>query len=185
MVRKMADFPIVVETYRECLDRRPRLAGPPSLSRRHRESGTSRSCARDGEIPSPFASDPIFRFTQTFSTSGTSPVETPHIGSDPADVGAARLSCWNSAYRTRLRPGSEGQGHPLGRPTRWLEAAFRRPGDLTPWRDWSARWPRVSGRSGSSCGTALKRIEIEGTVEPRRFIGDEDAPRSCGSVWSK
>src|SRR6202008_3116769 len=65
VVRRFPDFPIVVETYRECLNDDldlPRLRAFLDAI----EAGTIRVVARRGEVPSPFASDLIFRFTSHY-----------------------------------------------------------------------------------------------------------------------
>ncbi len=65
VVGKFPDFPIVVETYRECLEDDidlPRLRAFLNGIR----DGTIRVVKRDGEVASPFAQELIFRFTQGF-----------------------------------------------------------------------------------------------------------------------
>ncbi len=72
-VRKFPDFPIVVETYRECLDEDLDL---PRLRTFLDDvaSGTIRVATKSGNVPSPFASELIFRFTSEIpATNGTEP----------------------------------------------------------------------------------------------------------------
>src|SRR5205807_6815491 len=72
VVHRFPDFPIVVETYRECLDDDldlPRLrAFLDAIA-----AGTIRVVARRAEIASPFASDLIFRFTAQYLYQGDEP----------------------------------------------------------------------------------------------------------------
>ena len=65
VVGKLPDFPIVVETFRECLDQDLEL---PRLRRLLDAIGTGsvRLVTRQGEIASPFASELIFQFTPTY-----------------------------------------------------------------------------------------------------------------------
>ncbi|MDR3637475.1 MAG: DEAD/DEAH box helicase, partial [Isosphaeraceae bacterium] len=65
VVRKFPDYPIVVETYRECLNDDLDLALLRTfLDAVH--SGAIRVAARRGEIPSPFLSELTLRFTQQY-----------------------------------------------------------------------------------------------------------------------
>ena len=62
IARQIPDFPIVLETVRECLDDDldvPRLRALLAAI----QSGEVRVQTRRGEIPSPFTSDLIFEFT--------------------------------------------------------------------------------------------------------------------------
>ena len=65
LVRKFPDFPVVVETYRECLEDDLDLPRLRSFLRKLTD-GSIRIVKREGEIASPFASELIFRFTHNF-----------------------------------------------------------------------------------------------------------------------
>src|SRR5262249_39204418 len=65
VVRKLPRFPIVVETYRECLDDDLDLPRLRAFLERI-AAGEIRVATRRGEIASPFASDLVFRFTAQY-----------------------------------------------------------------------------------------------------------------------
>ena len=65
VVGKFPDFPIVVETFRECLDHDLELARLRSFLDAI-AAGAIRVVTRQGEIASPFASELIFQFTPTY-----------------------------------------------------------------------------------------------------------------------
>src|SRR6266852_4652400 len=65
IVRRFPDFPIVVETYRECLSDDLDLPALRAFLDRVGE-GSIRVVVRSGEIASPFASQLIFQFTSQF-----------------------------------------------------------------------------------------------------------------------
>ncbi len=170
VVRKLPDFPIVVETYRECLVDDldlPRLRSFLEAI----EAGTIRVVTRDGEIPSPFASDLIFRFTQTFLYQWDEPRRDPPAGGDPVDVELLDSLLEPSAIG-RVEAGSGAPAIPRGPSTRWPRpsggSATSRPANCP------GRWPGFVAELEAQ-GRAI-RIEIEGTGEPIRWIGDEDAP---------
>jgi len=114
VVRKMADFPIVVETYRECLVDDldlPRLRWFLDAI----QDGSIRVVARDGEVPSPFASDLIFKFTQTFLYEWTSQSEIRHPRATRSIAGSRRAA--------RTLGDWPGRGPPprLGHPPRTID----------------------------------------------------------------
>ena len=170
VVRKLADFPIVVETYRECLVDDldlPRLRNFLGAI----EAGTIRVVTREGEIPSPFASDLIFKFTQTFLYQWDEPRREPPAGGDPVDVELLDSLLEPSAIG-RVEARLRGSGHPP-RTSDEMAEALRRLGDLTPGELFGPMAGFVSELEAQ--GRAV-RIEIAGTGEPIRFIGDDDAP---------
>jgi ATP-dependent Lhr-like helicase len=65
VVGKFPDYPIVVETFRECLENDLDLPRLRSLLDQI-QSGTVRVVTRQGQIASPFASDLIFQFTPAY-----------------------------------------------------------------------------------------------------------------------
>jgi ATP-dependent Lhr-like helicase len=84
VVRKFPDFPIVVETYRECLDDDLDLPRLKDLLRKVSD-GSIRVVRRAGELPSPFAGDLIFRFTMNYIYEWDEP-KRPDRTSSGADV---------------------------------------------------------------------------------------------------
>ncbi len=169
VVRKLADFPIVVETYRECLNDDldlPRLRGFLESI----DNGTIRVIARDGEIPSPFASDLIFKFTQTFLYQWDEPARDSARPSDPVDL-ALLDSLLEPSAIGRVEARLRGAGHPP-RTVDEMAEALRTLGDLTP--------AELAGPMAGflaeleSQGRAV-RIELAGMSEPERWIGVEDA----------
>ena len=168
VVRKMADFPIVVETYRECLVDDldlPRLRSFLDAIR----DGSIRVVARDGEVPSPFASDLIFKFTQTFLYQWDEPRRDPPPGGDPVDPGLLDSLLEPSAIG-RVEARLRGSGHPP-RTLDEMAEALRTLGDLTPSE---LVGPMLGFVEGLEAQGRAFRIELAGTVEPLRFIGDED-----------
>ena len=74
-VRRFPDFPVVIETYRECLD------DDLDLPRMRKflddiASGQIRVATRNGEIPSPFTSELTFRFTLKYLYEWDDPVRS-------------------------------------------------------------------------------------------------------------
>ena len=65
VVGKFPDFPIVIETFRECLDQDLELSRLRWLFEAI-SAGTVRIVTRQGEIASPFASELIFQFTPSY-----------------------------------------------------------------------------------------------------------------------
>ena len=180
VARQLPDFPIVVETYRECLDDDldlPRLrAFLDGIA-----DGSTRVVAHRGEIASPFASDLIFRFTQAY----TYEWDQPRRG----DLPPAPAAVSDDLLDPLLRPGAsadlldptavgrvEGRLRGVGRPPRTVDEMaewLRRLGDLTE--------TELSGPMAGfladleSQGRAL-RIDLAGTASPSRWIGAEEAP---------
>ncbi len=170
VVRKLPDFPIVVETYRECLVDDldlPRLRGFLDAI----GAGAIRVVIREAEVPSPFASDLIFRFTQSFLYQWDEPGRAPPSGGDPVDASLLD-SLLEPAAIGRVEARLRSAGHPP-RTLDEMAEELRRLGDLAP--------SELSGPMAGflaaleSQGRAV-RIEIAGTAEPTRYVGDEDAP---------
>ncbi len=171
VVRKMQDFPIVVETYRECLVDDldlPRLrAFLDDIA-----SGAIRVATRAGEVSSPFASDLIFKFTQSFLYQWDEPRrDAPRAEGDPVDLGLLGPLLEPSAIG-RVEARLRGAGHPPRTPDEMAEA-LRTLGDLTPTELVGPMQGFVEDLIRQ--GRAMK-IEIPGTAEPTRFVSDEDAP---------
>ena len=173
VVRKMADFPIVVETYREC------LVDDLDLPRLREfldavQAGSIRVVARDGEIPSPFASDLIFKFTQTFLYQWDEPRrdpgrDAPRAGDDPVDL-ALLDSLLEPSAIGRVEARLRGLGHPP-RTVDEMAEALRTLGDLTPTELVGPMLRFVQELEQQ--GRAI-RIDLPGAAEPTRFLLDED-----------
>ncbi len=98
VAKQFADFPIVIETMRECLDDDldlPRLREVLDSI----QNGTIRVVRRQGEIPSPFTSELIFLFT------------------------AAQIYEWDEPKRSDRKPvGSADRRRPAPAPLAWRTA---------------------------------------------------------------
>jgi len=169
VVRKMTDFPIVVETYRECLVDDldlPRLRSFLDAI----QDGTIRVIAREGAIPSPFASDLIFKFTQTFLYQWDEPKRDPARTGDP--VAPALLdSLLEPVAIGRVEARLRGLGHPP-RTIDEMAEALRTLGDLTPGE---LSGPMLGFVEDLKSQGRVIPIELAGTIEPVRYIGDEDS----------
>jgi ATP-dependent Lhr-like helicase len=180
VVRKFPDFPIVVETYRECLADdldMPRLREFLGQIR----AGSIRVVTRRGEIPSPFASSLIFRFERHFLYQWDEPrrpdaeprrpaVDEELLG--PLLAGGAGAHLLDPRAVGRV----EGRLRGAGQPPRSIEEmadALLRLGDLTA--------SELSGpmlgflRQLESEGRAVA-LDLPGTREPARWVHVEDAP---------
>ncbi len=169
VVRKMPDFPIVVETYRECLVDDldlPRLRAFLDAI----QAGSIRVVARDGEVASPFASDLVFRFTQSFLYQWDEPARDP-----PGRATRSTTPLLDALARTRGdRPG---RGAAPGRrpPAPDRRRDGRDPpalGDLTP-PSWPGRWPASSPSWPPAAGPS-DRAGRDRRAE--RWVRDEDRP---------
>jgi ATP-dependent helicase Lhr and Lhr-like helicase len=168
VVRKMADFPIVVETYRECLVDDldlPRLRSFLDAI----QDGSIQVVARDGELPSPFASDLIFKFTQTFLYEWDEPKRDSSPRGDPVEVGLLDALLEPSAIG-RVEARLRGSGHPP-RTIDEMAETLRSLGDLTPGELVGSMLGFVEALQAQG---RASRIELAGMVEPVRFIGEED-----------
>ena len=176
VVRRVPDFPIVVETYRECLEDDldlPRLRAFLTAI----ADGSIRVVSRRADIPSPFASSLVFRFTGAFlyewdqprGDSRRAPVPDgdlldelldPEIASrwiDPDAVGRVEA---------RLR----GVGHPprtVDEMAEWL----RRLGDLS---DAEVAGPMLGFLKELETQGRCRRVDLGGVEKPERWIGIEE-----------
>ena len=178
VVRRFPDFPIVVETYRECLNDDldlPRLRAFLGAI----EAGAIRVVGRRGEAPSPFASDLIFRFTlqnlyqwdeprRPDRAEGRPVVDEDLLGPllDPATH--AQWLDPNAIGRVegRLR----GVGHPP-RTADEMAEALRRLGDLGP-SDLAG--PMLGFLADLETQGRAVAIRLPGTNEPERWIAAEE-----------
>ena len=170
VVRKMNDFPIVVETYRECLVDDldlPRLRSFLDAV----AAGSIQVVTRAGEIPSPFASDLLFRFTQSFLYQWDEPRRDPPKQGDP--VTATLLdSLLEPTAIGRVEARLRGSGHPP-RTVDEMAEALRTLGDLTTTE---LAGPMLEFLVELEAQGRAVQIDIPGTAEPTRYVGDEDAP---------
>jgi ATP-dependent helicase Lhr and Lhr-like helicase len=172
------DFPIVVETVRECLDDDldlPRLRWLLGAI----EEGTVRVEERRGEIPSPFASELIFLFTAAYLYEWDEPKNAdrkPIAAVVDQDLLEPLLRGENRD--DWLDPQAVGQVanrlRRLGRPPRTLDEMaehLRLAGDLSA----SEIAGPMAGFLGElkQTGRALMLV-FEGTAEPERFISAEE-----------
>ena len=178
VARQFPDFPIVLETVRECLDDDLDLPGLRSVLSAVGQ-GTVQVVRRQGEIPSPFTSELIFLFTAAHlyewddpKRSDRRPVGSvvdedllePLLRGGPVDDWLAPEAV--GRVENRLRH--------VGRPPRTVDEAAERLrllGDLTR--------SEVGGGMDQfltalrSAGRALT-IELAGTIEPLRWISAEE-----------
>lgn len=183
-VRQVPDFPIVVETYRECLDHDldlPRLRAFLDAI----VGGSIRVVERRGQTPSPFAAGLVFAFTSAFLYEWDEPrrADRPEGRGDVTDGMLDPLldTSAGSSYAPWLDPEAvgrvEGRLRGVGRPPRTVDEMaewLRLLGDLAP-SDLSGPMPGFLNDLGAQ-GRAVT-IDLPGVDEPRRWVSDEDVPR--------
>ena len=178
VVRHFPDFPIVVETYRECLNDDldlPRLRAFLGAI----DAGEIRVVTRRAEVASPFASDLIFRFTAQFLYQWDEPRRADRQASQTVVDEALLDPLLDPETHARwLDPGAihqvENRLRAVGHPPRTsdeMAETLRHLGDLA-----------TSELAGPMLGflEALRdqgravAIELAGTIEPTRWIGAEE-----------
>ena len=168
VVRKLPDFPVVVETYRECLVDDLDLARFRQLLDEI-QAGTVRVVTRDGQVASPFAADLVFRFTQSFLYQWDEPARDPARTGEPTTI-ALLDGLLDPAAIGRVEARLRGVGHPP-RTLDEMAEALRQLGDLTP--------AELTGPMGgflqdlTASGRALT-ITLVRTDDPDRWILAED-----------
>lgn len=176
VVRRFPDFPIVVETYRECLNDDLDV---PRLRQFLAEvaSGAVRVMARSGEIASPFASDLVFRFTSAYLYEWDEPRRSdrqpgrPGVDADLLDpLLDARLIESDAVARVESRLRSS--GHPP-RTADEMAETLRTLGDLAPGE---LNGPMLAFLTELEAEGRALTIELPGTDEPQRWIGAEEEP---------
>jgi ATP-dependent Lhr-like helicase len=171
VARQFPDFPIVVETYRECLNDDLDL---PRLRRFLEDiaQGTIRVVTRRGEIASPFASELIFQFTLTYLYEWDEPRRRDVPRGASAGVDHGLLS---HLLDPRAIGRVEGRLRGQGRPPRTIDEmaeTLRHLGDLTA--------DELTGpmlgflKELEAQGRALL-IDLPGTSVPSRWISAEEA----------
>jgi ATP-dependent helicase Lhr and Lhr-like helicase len=178
VVRRFPDFPVVVETYRECLDDNldlPRLRAFLDAV----ASGEIRVVTRRGEIPSPFVSDLIFRFEHHFLYEWDEPNRSDRtVGRSPVDdelldplLDPATASLWLDPTAVgRVESRLRGAGHPP-RTAEEMAEVLRRLGDVAPGDLSGPMLALVTEleHQGRACKTSFP-----GTNEPDRWISVEE-----------
>jgi ATP-dependent helicase Lhr and Lhr-like helicase len=180
VTRQLPDFPIVLETFRECLDDDldlPRLRGFLDAI----QGGTIRVVRRRAEVPSPLTSELVFAFTAAHIYEWDQPkrgdrqplapvVDEDLLGSLLRDREQSDLLDPQAIGRVdnRLRG--------LGRPPRTAEELaehLRRLGDLT-----SAELvgPMAAQLVELQDSGRVVTIELQGTTDPLRWILSEEFP---------
>ena len=183
-VRKFPDFPIVVETYRECLDDDLEL---PKLREflDAIESGTIRVATHRGEISSPFTSELTFQFQLKYLYEWDEPAKHARDRAGPIVDDADLDPLLDPASRRLwLAPDAigrvEGRLRGVGRPPRTVDemAEFlREVGDLKPSE---LHGPMLGFAEALQVEGRAATISLEGVAEPSRWIGSEEADLYAG-----
>ncbi|WP_406696862.1 DEAD/DEAH box helicase [Singulisphaera sp. Ch08] len=179
VVRQFPDFPIVVETYRECLNDDldlPRLR----LFLDRVASGAIRIVTRRGEIASPFAADLIFRFTSQFLYQWDEPRRADRqAGRAAVDEGLLDPLLDPASQAHWLDPNAIGQVdsrlREVGRPPRTVDEmaeTLLRLGDLAPGE---LSGPMLGFLVELHAQGRAAEIELPGTAEPSRWISAEES----------
>jgi ATP-dependent Lhr-like helicase len=170
VVRRFPDFPIVVETYRECLNDDldlPRLRA--FLDGIH--AGTIRVVTRRGETPSPFASEMLLPFTLKYLYEWDDPQPTQgssgHSGVDGDLLDALLDPKAIGRVESRLR----GSGQPP-RTVDEMAETLRRLGDLA---ESELAGPMLGFLDDLARQGRAVTIALPGTAEPDRWIAAEEA----------
>lgn len=179
VVRRFPDFPIVVETYRECLNEDLDL---PRL-RRFLDAvaaGEIKIVTRRGENPSPFAAELIFRFTAHYLYQWDEPRRAERRGGalevaeellDPLLDPATHARWLDPDAIGRVESRLRGTGHPP-RTAAEMGELLRTLGDLAPSE---LAGPMRAFLAELENDGRARRIEITHTVEPTRWISGEEA----------
>ncbi len=180
VARQFPDFPIVVETVRECLDDDldlPRLRALLSEI----AAGTIRVVRREGEIPSPFTSELIFFFTAAHLYQWDEPVRNDRgPGGSTIDEDLLASLLQNGDLKQRLLPQAIGR----------VENRLRNQGRQPRTADEMAEHLRVFGdlspaEISGGMPTLLEELrdagraevhEMPDVPEPSRWILAEEAP---------
>jgi ATP-dependent Lhr-like helicase len=169
VVRKFPDFPIVVETYRECLEDDLDLPRLRAFLQKLAD-GSIRVVTREGEIASPFANELIFRFTQNFLYEWDEP-KRPDRSRSSADVSSLVDSLIDPGAVARVDAHLRGVGLPP-RSVDEMAEQLRQLGDLAldeldgPMAGFLETL-RLQGRATT--------IEISSKRRQVRWVGTEEA----------
>ena len=177
-VRRFPDFPIVAETYRECLEDDLDLPRMREILGAVAE-GKIRIARHKGTNASPFTSNLVFRFSLTYHYEWDEPKRGdlsrrgPEVDSDLLD---GLLSA--DSYQHWLDPSAigrvEGRLRGSGRPPRTVDEMAEwlvRLGDLAPSE---VVGPMAGFLDELASQGRAERLRLEGTREPDRWISAED-----------
>jgi ATP-dependent Lhr-like helicase len=170
VVRRFPDFPIVVETYRECLNDDldlPRLRAFLGAI----AAGEIRVEARPGEVASPFASELIFRFTAAFVYEWDEPRRTDRAPVSTAVDAGLLDPLLEPAAIGRIEGRLRGVGL-LPRSADEMAETLRRLGDLAPSELSGPMLGFLEELHGAGRAATLTLAD---TSEPERWIGVEEA----------
>ena len=178
-VRKHPDFPVLVETFRECLEDDLELPRLKALVAGVAE-GSIRIVERAGELPSPFTSGLIFQFSLKYLYEWDDPKRAEGARAAPVDGDFLDSLLDPESYRAWLDPAAigrvEGRLRGAGRSPRTIDEmaeTLRELGDMTddelsgPMRGFVEALERE--------GRAV-RIELPDTAYPPRWIDAEERP---------
>jgi ATP-dependent Lhr-like helicase len=180
VARQFPDFPIVLETVRECLDDDLDLPRLRKLLDKI-QSGQVRVISRRGELPSPFASELIFKFTEAHLYEWDEPKRNDRksFGSvvdedllEPLLRGGSPHDWLDRAAIGRV----ENRLRHIGRPPRTVEEMAERLrllGDLAPSE---IHGPMPAFLAELRAGERAVLIELPCTTECSRFISAEEEP---------
>lgn len=177
-VKKFPDFPIVIETYRGCLDEdldMPRLRTFLDAV----GSGVIRVATHRGEVSSPFTSELIFRFEQTFMYQWDDPVRPAKQSPGPiVDEDELDPLLNPSSRRLFLDPDAigrvESRLRSAGRPPRSADEMaerLREVGDLTPGE---LAGPMLAFAEALRAENRAAIINLAGVAEPSRWVASEE-----------
>ncbi len=187
-VRKFPDFPIVVETYRECLD--DDLDAPKLREFLDKlNAGSIRVATRSGEVPSPFTSELTFKFTLKYLYEWDEPVRGdrkpgPIVADsdlDPLLDPQSRTLWLDPTAIGRVEGRLRGVGHPprtLDEMAEWL----RNVGDLTTAE---LAGPMLGFLEELRKQGRAVMVNLEGAAEPERWIGAEEADLYASAFESR
>ena len=178
VVRRVPDFPIVVETYRECLNEDldiPRLRAFLDAV----EEGVIQVVMRRGETPSPFVSDLIFRFEHHFLYQWDEPKHSERpftqLAVDAEILDPLLDSSINALWLdptavSRVESRLRGSGKPP-RSAEEMAETLRGFGDLTASE---LSGPMLAFLKVLEQENRARTISLDGTREPLRWISVEE-----------
>jgi ATP-dependent Lhr-like helicase len=172
-VRGIADFPIVLETYRECLDDDLELPRVRALFDSIQQ-GETRVLKRHAETPSPFVSELLFHFTLTYLYEWDEPKRSDRPPDQVDDLLLNGLLTARDRDEVDIDPAAVAR----------LEQSLRGLGRVPRGVEEMAEWLRRLGDIGSGeligamesmleeleCQGRAVRIELGTKLEPQRWI---------------
>ncbi len=178
-VRRFPDFPIVVETFRECLMDDLDLPGLHTLLDAI-PKGEIRVATHRGEVPSPFASELIFRFAQVFLYEWDSPRRGDQPRKAVVDETVLEPLLDRDSFDRLLDPSAlsrvENRLRGISRPPRSTDEmaeTLRRFGDLS---DDELFGPMPDFLADLAAAGRSVRITLPGVSYPERWVLNDDLP---------